>query len=86
MLLGQTALFRGRLDERPDGLGPRDEEPFGRWLLLVQHQSGSLEAAVAVARRRSLGISFGVLLLLTVSIGLLANVSRRAQRLEWGRR
>jgi signal transduction histidine kinase len=75
---------RGRrrgLDEGADGLGPRGDEPFGRWLLLVQHPSGSLEAAVTVARYRNLGISFGVLLLLTVSVGLLANASRRAQRL-----
>jgi signal transduction histidine kinase len=75
---------RGRrrgFDDRPDGFGPRGDEPFGRWLLLVQHQSGSLEAAVASARRRNLGISFGVLLLLTVSIALLMDTSRRAQRL-----
>jgi signal transduction histidine kinase len=50
-------------------------------LLLVQHQSGSLEAAVAMVRLRNLAISFGVLLLLTVSVGLLANTSRRAHRL-----
>jgi signal transduction histidine kinase len=73
------ALRRG-LDDRTDGLGPRGAEAF-RWLLLVQHQSGSLEAAVASARRRNLGISFGVLLLLTVSIALLVDTSRRAQRL-----
>jgi signal transduction histidine kinase len=75
---------RGRrrgIDDRPDGLGPGGDEPFGRWLLLVQHQSGSLEAAVASVRRRNLAIGFGVLLLLTVSIALLANASRRAQRL-----
>jgi signal transduction histidine kinase len=48
---------------------------------LVQHQSGSLEAAVTGARRRNLAISFGVLLLLTVSIALLLDTSRRAQRL-----
>jgi signal transduction histidine kinase len=36
---------------------------------------------VSAARRRNLGISFGVLLLLTVSVALLANASRRAQRL-----
>jgi signal transduction histidine kinase len=47
----------------------------------VQHQSGSLEAAVAGARKRNLALSFGVLLLLTVSIGLLTTSSRRAQRL-----
>jgi signal transduction histidine kinase len=72
---------RGRLDDRPDGPGPRGDDDFGRWLLLVRHQRGSLEAAVVSARRRNLGISFGVLLLLTVSIALLVDTSRRAQRL-----
>jgi signal transduction histidine kinase len=75
---------RGRrrgVDEGPDGFGPRGDEPFGRWLLLVQHPSGSLEAAVTAARYRNLATSFGVLLLLTVSVGLLAHTSRRAQRL-----
>src|SRR5262245_49630548 len=62
-----------------DGRG-RDEQP-GRWRLLVQHPSGSLEAAVAGARRRNVALSFGVLLLLTLSIGLLAIASRKAQRL-----
>jgi signal transduction histidine kinase len=57
-----------------------DELP-GRWRLLVQHQSGSLETAVAGARRRNIALSFGVLLLLTLSIGLLAVASRKAQRL-----
>jgi signal transduction histidine kinase len=53
----------------------------GRWMLLVQHQSGSLETAVGAVRRRNLGISFGILLLLSVSIGLLTATARRAQRL-----
>jgi signal transduction histidine kinase len=52
-----------------------------RWRLIAQHQRGSLEAAVAGVRRRNLAISFGVLLLLTVSVALLAITSRRAQRL-----
>ncbi len=60
---------------------PEPADDFGRWRLLVQHQSGSLEAAVARARRQNLAISFGVLLLLTVSIALLAATSRRAHRL-----
>jgi signal transduction histidine kinase len=59
---------------------PRDEE-LGRWRLLVQHASGSLETAVVSARRRNLGLSFGMLLLLSVSVGLLAAASRRAHRL-----
>ena len=59
---------------------PRDEE-LGRWRLLVQHASGSLETAVASVRRRNLGLSFGMLLLLSVSVALLAAASRRAHRL-----
>ena len=68
-------------DDGPNAPGPRPEEASGRWILMVQHQSGSLEAAVASVRRRNLGISFGVLLLLTVSVALLAATSRRAHRL-----
>jgi signal transduction histidine kinase len=71
-------------DSRPgdanqnDGRGRAED---GRWRLLVQHQRGSLEAAVASVRRRNLGISFGVLALLSVSVALLAVTSRRAQTL-----
>jgi signal transduction histidine kinase len=71
---------RRRFEGGPDGFASRGDETF-RWLLVVQHQSGSLEAAVTGARHRNLGISFGVLLLLTVSIALLMDTSRRAQRL-----
>ena len=52
-----------------------------RWRLLVQDGRGSLDAAVASVRRRNMAISFGILLLMGVSIGLLALSSRRAQRL-----
>jgi len=67
--------------ERAGGARGRLGRDFARWTLLVQHESGSLEAAVARLRRRNLGISFGVLMLLTVSVGLLTLSSRRAQRL-----
>jgi signal transduction histidine kinase len=53
----------------------------GRWRLLLQHERGSLEAAVTSVRQRNLAVSFGILLLMGVSIGLLAVSSRRAQRL-----
>jgi signal transduction histidine kinase len=74
------------LGTRLPGDPPLDGRVFGtadpgRWRLLVQHQSGSLEAAVANARQRNLAISFGVLLLLTVSVALLVAASRRAHRL-----
>jgi signal transduction histidine kinase len=61
---------------------PRVEtEDRGRWRLLVQHETGSLEAAVSLSRRRNLAISFGILLLLSGSVGMLAVTSRKAERL-----
>ena len=42
-----------------------------RWRVLLQHQSGSLEAAVGAIRRRNLAIGLGVLVLLAVSVILL---------------
>jgi signal transduction histidine kinase len=66
----------------PDGpRGRRGGDSDDRWHLVVQHSRGSLEAAVSSARRRNLAISFGMLLLLTISVALLAITSRRAQRL-----
>jgi signal transduction histidine kinase len=53
----------------------------GRWRLLLQHERGSLEAAVGSVRQRNLLVGFGILLLMGVSIGLLAVSSRRAQQL-----
>ncbi len=73
----------GQGGEPGGGRGGRTGRGDGpaRWRVLVQHESGSLEAAVAAARRRNLAISFGVLLVLTVSVGLLALTSRRSRRL-----
>lgn len=78
---GGPRTERTRLRLEDGRVERRSPEGFGRWRLLVQHQSGSLESAVAGARRRNLAISFGVLLLLTVSIALLAATSRRAHHL-----
>jgi signal transduction histidine kinase len=58
-----------------------NRDGVGAWRLVVKHRSGSLEAAVASARRRNLAISFGILLLLGVSVGFIMLSSRRAQRL-----
>ena len=51
------------------------------WRVMVSHRSGSLEAAVAAARRRNLVVSFSILGVLGASIGLLVLTTRRAQRL-----
>jgi signal transduction histidine kinase len=56
--------------------------PFeGRWALVAQHRAGSLEAAVAAVRKRNLILSSGILLLLTMAVGLIIVSSRRAQEL-----
>ena len=51
------------------------------WQLILVHQSGSLEAAVAVARRRNLLVSSSILGVLGASMALLLLATRRAQRL-----
>jgi signal transduction histidine kinase/type II secretory pathway pseudopilin PulG len=55
--------------------------PVGRWQLIVKHRSGSLEAVVAAGRRRNLGISFGILLLLAVSAVMVVISTMRARNL-----
>jgi signal transduction histidine kinase len=49
--------------------------------IVVQHQHGSLEAAVAEHRRSGLMLSFGVLLLLGVTMTLIVIGAQRARRL-----
>lgn len=51
------------------------------WQLSLRHQSGSLENAVALIRRRNLLVSFGVLLLLAASMAMVLILSLRARRL-----
>jgi signal transduction histidine kinase len=53
----------------------------GPWRLLVQHSAGSLDAAVAAARRRNLWLSFGILAVLAASVGLIVVNARRSERL-----
>jgi signal transduction histidine kinase len=53
----------------------------GRWRLLVQPAAGSLDTLVAGQRRRNLMLSFGMLVLLAVSVGILLTIARRSQRL-----
>jgi signal transduction histidine kinase len=51
-----------------------------RWRLFIKPQDGSLEAAVATARRRNLWIGASVLALLALSVGLLVFAANRVQR------
>ncbi|HEU4391703.1 MAG TPA: HAMP domain-containing sensor histidine kinase [Blastocatellia bacterium] len=63
----------------PDGSAARPDR--GRWQLLVKHRAGSLDAMVAGLRRRNLAASFGIVVLLALSLVMLVSSTRRAQRL-----
>jgi signal transduction histidine kinase len=62
-------------------------EPFhyssdqGVWEVVVKHQRGSVEAVVNSLRRRNLMVSFGVLVLLAVTMALIVIGAQRASRL-----
>ncbi len=53
----------------------------GEWEFVVKHRAGSLEGAVAELRNRNLAISFGILLLLGLSGGLIVIWSERVRSL-----
>ncbi len=72
---------RGAFAPRPRGaiiVPSASEEP---WQLLARHRGGSLESVVAADRRRNLVLSFGVLLVLAVSMALVIVSTQRARRL-----
>jgi signal transduction histidine kinase len=71
---------RGRAVLRLGGGGPGGSSP-PVWRVHVLHRAGSLDAAVARARMRHLAVSFGVLLLLSVSMGMVLVSTGRARRL-----
>ena len=66
----------------PQGLSPVAlSDTNGGWVLIARNRKGSLEAVVAGIRTRNLALSFGVLLLLAASMGMIIIASQRAQRL-----
>jgi len=53
----------------------------GRWQLILNHRAGSLDQAVSNLLLKNLLVSFGVLLLLGISMLIMVVATRRAQRL-----
>ncbi len=53
----------------------------GRWQAILNHRSGSLDTAVASARRRNIAISGSILLVLSVSVAMIILLSRRSAAL-----
>ena len=72
------AAFRPRSTMILASSGNSGAEP---WQLLVRHRWGSLETVVAADRRRNLLLSFGVLLVLAVSMAMIIISTQRARRL-----
>lgn len=65
--------------------GPQREpivRPFEQWRLLVRRHDGGVDAVVAAARRRNLGVSFGIVLVLGIAVLFLVALLRRAERLR----
>jgi signal transduction histidine kinase len=84
---GTVNIVREMRDERGRGVirfgsgGPGGQSSPPLWRVHVLHRAGSLEAAVERARTRNLVVSFGVLLLLGVSMGMVLVSTGRARRL-----
>jgi signal transduction histidine kinase len=51
------------------------------WRIILQHGSGSLDEAVAQARRRNLTTSFGILGVLIVGVGMIVINARKSEKL-----
>jgi signal transduction histidine kinase len=66
--------------EKPRILSGQILDTKGLWDLNVRHKDGSLEQFVGNTRRKNLAISFGILSLLAVSIGLIFVSTSRARR------
>lgn len=60
--------------------GENLQQNDGVWTLNVQHTAGSLEQFIANTRRKNLGVSFGILSLLAVSVVLIFLSAQRAKR------
>lgn len=63
------------------GDGDRALDDLHRWRLVARHRAGSLQKAVGAARTRNMALSFGILLLMGATVGVLARTARRAERL-----
>ena len=67
--------------DRPSGDAAKAFDGLLKWKLVARHRAGSLEAAVSAARTRNFGLSFGVLLLMAITVAVLVRNARRAERL-----
>ena len=81
----RTAVSDDRRTQPPDRTPHLEVFPHpgeqNVWQVVAKHKSGSVEAAVSQLRRRNLMASFGVLIVLGVTMALIFIASQRARRL-----
>ncbi len=73
----RNPMSGGRFERASLRTGQRPEA----WRLVVKRRFGSVEHEVALARRKNLAVSFGILLVLAISMAMLVVWTVRAQRL-----
>jgi signal transduction histidine kinase len=76
----RIALSRSPVAESGSGTALAGSDG-GRWRLILNHQAGSLDRAVSSLLIKNLLISFGILLMLGISVVIVVIATRRAQRL-----
>jgi len=76
---GRPEPFRFGGGRRPGLDGGRGDG--GHWQIVVTHRAGSVDAVVAAARRRNLGVGAAMLALLAASAVLIVASAQRARRL-----
>jgi signal transduction histidine kinase len=82
---GGTSKFSVMVQERGGpisaGAEPIMMTTFGGWTIALRHGAGSLDAAVDQARRRNLAISFSILSVLAIGVGIIVANARRSEKL-----
>ena len=76
---GLSVFVQERVPMQVEGQAVRVALPG--WRIILQHGSGSLDEAVAQARRRNLTTSFGILGVLIAGVGLIVINARKSEKL-----
>jgi signal transduction histidine kinase len=76
-----SIMVQGRSTSAAAGREPVMLTTFGGWTIALRHGAGSLDAAVAQARRRNVIISFSILSVLAFGVGIIVANARRAEKL-----
>lgn len=76
-----TMVLPVGLSSKSNAFSATLKDESGRWRVVINHNAGSLTAAVAQIRHRNMAVSFGILALLGASIIMIIIIARRTQNL-----